>query len=192
MTDQQREHVSALLDGEIDDSLLGPTISALKSSPELERAWEHYHLIGQAMRGESISAEYRAIAARVSASVDAEPAHGRSAAKRGRRPSRLSPFAGAALAASVALLAVLAVPQLFAPQREGPRTAASAPIAARSAPASSRQFEIARSGQRWHLKEPALQSKLDRFLVNHQAYSPSSGMKGFLPYATVVGYEVGR
>jgi hypothetical protein len=40
--------------------------------------------------------------------------------------------------------------------------------------------------------EPKLEPKLDRFLINHQASSPVSGIKGLLPYATVVGYESGR
>lgn len=190
MSDQQREHVSAFLDGEIDETLLRPTVSAMESSTELERTWETYHLIGQAMRGETVHSEFRAIAARVRSQVAAEPELLQRARERKDRSSRLSPFAGAALAASAALLAVFAVPQLFDPAPETP--IASAPAVAYPATAPTRQFEIARSGQRWHLDKPALQSKLDRFLVNHQAYSPSSGIKGFLPYATVVGYEVGR
>ena len=45
---------------------------------------------------------------------------------------------------------------------------------------------------RWELADPGLESKLDRFLVNHQASSPANGIKGIFPYATVVGYEAGR
>ena len=192
MTDQQREHLSAFLDGEIDETLLRPTISALESSPALERTWERFHLIGQAMRGEAVHSEYRAIAARVRSQIAAEPSPPRRAHERSDRVPRLSPYVGAALAASAALLAVFAVPQLLNTEPELPVSVASTPVAAPPVPAPTRQFEIDRSGQRWHLDKPALQGKLDRFLVNHQAYSPSSRIKGFLPYATVVGYEVGR
>lgn len=184
MTEQQRQHLSALIDGEIDGVLLHPTLSALESSPELAQTWERYHLIGQALRREPVNLEYRRIAADVRRRIDQEPVPLAPAA---RRHSRVGPFAGAALAAASAFLAVFAVPQFFAPTIERPFqpvsvTAAAPPV----------QFQLAQSGQRWNLEEPELKNKLDRFLVNHQAYSTASGIKGFLPYATVVGYEAGR
>jgi sigma-E factor negative regulatory protein RseA len=43
--------------------------------------------------------------------------------------------------------------------------------------------------RRWHLDRPDLASKLDLFLVNHQEAAPAAGVKGMLPYATLVGYE---
>jgi sigma-E factor negative regulatory protein RseA len=187
MSDQQREHLSALVDGEIDDALLRTTLSAVASSPGLSAAWERYHLIGLALRGESVRPGYREIAARVRERTDREPAPAVRTLRPSRRRSRLSPFAGAALAASAAFFAVFAVPQLFDPNPAPP----GAPVAVMAADPSL-QFKLADPGQRWHLDEPALQNKLDRFLVNHQAYSPSAGIKGFLPYATVVGYGAGR
>jgi sigma-E factor negative regulatory protein RseA len=187
MSDHQREHLSALVDGEIEESLLRPTISALESNPELTAAWERYHMIGQAIRGESVRSDFSEIAGNVRARIAAEPVPIGSAHARRPGRSRLGPFVGAALAASAAFLAVFAVPQLF-----DPRPASPTPAVAVAVSDPSRQFGLASPGQRWHLDRPTLQSKLDRFLVNHQAYSPSSGIKGFLPYATVVGYEVGH
>jgi len=54
------------------------------------------------------------------------------------------------------------------------------------------RFRLADPARRWHVDEPALESKLDRFLVNHQEHSPVSRMQGFLPYATLVGYAASR
>jgi len=187
MTDQQREHLSAFVDGEIDEPLLQPTISALEASSDLANTWERYHLIGQAMRGEAVRADYRKVSARVNARIAEEPVTLKGTFGRRHRASRMGPFVGAALAASAAFFAVFAVPQLFNPGPSSPK-----PAVAVSTPIPPHQFELARSGQRWNLEEPRLQSKMDRFLVNHQAYAPSSGIKGFLPYATVVGYEAGR
>ena len=73
MSEQQRQHISALVDGEIDPALMDATISALESNPELGAAWERYHLIGGALRGEGVTPEYRDIAARVRAQLESEP-----------------------------------------------------------------------------------------------------------------------
>jgi sigma-E factor negative regulatory protein RseA len=119
--------------------------------------------------------------------LESEPIPLAPAAVRPARGSRFGPYIGAALAASAAFFAVFAVPQLFAP--EGHSSTPVEQVAGLDMPA---QFRLAEPGRRWHLDQPRLQNKLDRFLVNHQAYSPSSGFKGFLPYATVVGYDAGR
>ena len=188
MSEQQRQQLSALVDGEIDPALAQATVSALESSDRLKSSWERYHLIGAAMRSEPLREEYRQISSRVSARIAAEPVPLAPAAARRRRASRLGPFAGAALAASAAFFAVFAVPQLFDPQPATQAPEGTSQIAS----SASIPFLLSSPTQRWHLDKPALENKLDRFLVNHQAQSPASGMKGFLPYATLVGYETRR
>jgi sigma-E factor negative regulatory protein RseA len=185
MSEQQRQHVSALVDGEIDSALIHPTLAALETSGGLKAVWERYHLIGAAMRSEPVRKEYCTIAALVSERVAAEPVPLRTASTRRRKASRLGPFVSAALAAVVAFFAVFAVPQLFSPNSQSPDDQ----LAALSPP---EQFLVSSPAHRWDVDEPALESKLDRFLVNHQEQSPASEMKGFLPYATVVGYEARR
>ncbi len=187
MSEQQRQQLSALVDGEIDPALMQATVSALESNPALTTAWERYHLIGELMRGEGVDLAYRDIAARVHEQIETEPVPlARKFAHRPRK-SRFGPFLGAALAAAAAFFAVFAVPQLF----DLEQTAAGTPgqVAASDPP---KQFQLSVPGRRWQLDRPALESKLDQFVVNHQASSPSSAIKGFFPYATVVGYEAGR
>ncbi|MCG6862715.1 MAG: sigma-E factor negative regulatory protein [Chromatiaceae bacterium] len=184
MSEQQRQHLSAFVDGEIDPELVHTTLSALESSTELAAAWERFHLIGSAIRSEPMSEEYRRIVTLVTERIAEEPVPFVRAAKRRQRTPLVGRFTGAALAAAAAFLAVFALPQMFNPGSEvqvspNRQVAASAP----------EKFMISRPTRRWHLDKPALESKLDRFLVNHQELSPVSGMKGFLPYATVVGYE---
>jgi len=187
MSEQQRQHLSALVDGEIDPALEQATVSALESSDGLKASWERYHLIGAAIRSEPLREEYRQLATLVSARIADEPAPLAAPGLSKAPASRLGPFAGAALAASAAFFAVFAVPQLFDPR---PETQAPAGDLVASSP--PRQFRLTNPTQRWHLDKPALEKKLDRFLVNHQAQSPASGLKGFLPYATLVGYETQR
>ena len=73
MSEQQREHVSALADGELQNLLVGPTITALEANADLKAAWERYSLIGSALRGEALRHEYRHIAARLSEALASAP-----------------------------------------------------------------------------------------------------------------------
>ena len=215
MSEQQREHVSALADGELETLLVGPTISALEANADLKAAWERYSLIGSALRGEALRPEYRQIAARVSQELAAGPIPISASRSAHRQPrpraaessrSRRGHYAGMALAASAAFLAVYALPPLFTANNPVPTSPAlaqvtppiSSPVAVSvSPPPSSRLVSLSPSrtsevSPRWHLAAPELESKLDQFLVNHQASSPANGIKGIFPYATVVGYEAGR
>ncbi len=215
MSEQQREHVSALADGELETLLVGPTISALEANADLKAAWERYSLIGSALRGEALRPEYRQIAARVSEELAAGPIPLSASRPAHRQPrpraaetsrSRRGHYLGVALAASAAFLAVYALPPLFTASNPVPTSPAlaqvtppiSSPVAVSvSPPPSSRLVSLSPSrtsevSPRWHLAAPELESKLDQFLVNHQASSPANGIKGIFPYATVVGYEAGR
>ncbi len=153
--------------------------------PELRTAWERYYLIGQALRHEAVNPAGRRVADAIGVALLSEPIPMR------RRPSRtgssphLAPFGGAALAAAVAFLAVFAVPKLFqGPESEPPQSLVRQ--AAIAAPASGA------AGRRWDLVRPDVASKLDLYLVNHQESAPATGVKGMLPYATLIGYEVAR
>jgi len=219
MSEQQREHISALADGELDSELIGPTIAALEVNADLKARWEHYALIGASLRGEAVTQQYRDIAARVRERLQTEPVP-LVARPRTREPghpaqhppaaSKRGTYAGIALAASAAFLAVYALPPLFSPSQPsqpGPSLAQmqapTAPSAVLAPPVAGSLLALPRTVQllpasangyspRWHAAEPKLEPKLDRFLINHQASSPVSGIKGLLPYATVVGYESGR
>jgi sigma-E factor negative regulatory protein RseA len=47
-----KDQLSALMDGEYDVQDASHIITATKSGGELKEAWQHYHLIGDAMRGD--------------------------------------------------------------------------------------------------------------------------------------------
>lgn len=46
-----KENLSALMDGELADKDAEPLITHLNSDPALQTAWQEYHLIGDALRG---------------------------------------------------------------------------------------------------------------------------------------------
>ena len=185
MTDERQRQLSALMDGDLDERRVAAACDLIARDPDLRSAWERYHLIGQALRGERVEQGVRGVADAVRSALVSEPVPLRPRRGVVRRSSRLAPFAGAALAAGAAFLAVFAVPALF----QGPEPGNLAPggdrLAALSAPLPLQE-------RRWSLNTPDLQSKLDLFLVNHQEAAPATGVKGMLPYATLIGYEAAR
>src|SRR4051812_10790283 len=46
------EQISELMDGELADDAARRRLAQLRQSPELKSAWETYHLIGDALRGD--------------------------------------------------------------------------------------------------------------------------------------------
>jgi sigma-E factor negative regulatory protein RseA len=184
MTDEPRQRLSALQDDELAPAQVPALLDAMATDPELRERWERYALIGQAIRGEAIDPSARDLADRVRATLASEPTvlcpH-RLERTRYRRGVRR--YAGLALAASVVLVAVLTAPTLL---REPIDSGTVGTVAVRLVERQSLPL------QRWHLEHPELASKLDRYLVTHQATAPATGAKGLLPYAMLVGYESGR
>jgi sigma-E factor negative regulatory protein RseA len=185
MTEERQRQLSALVDGDLDVRRVANACGLIAVDPELRSTWERYHLIGQTLRGEPVDPGARGVADAVRAALVSEPLPERQRQGGGRRSSRLAPFAGAALAAGAAFLAVFAVPALF----QGPDPGDLAPAPGRLAGLST---PLPFQERRWNLNPPDLQNKLDLFLVNHQEAAPATGVKGMLPYATLIGYEGAR
>ena len=66
-----KDQLSALMDGEFDTESAEHVITSVKSGGELKSCWTHYHLIGDAMRGEVHMS--RDFSHRVMNALDAEP-----------------------------------------------------------------------------------------------------------------------
>lgn len=183
MTDDHTQRLSALQDGELTPAHVPALLDALAADPELRERWERYTLIGQAIRGEAINPSARVLGDRVREALRAEPTilcPSRLDSAPRRRTIR---YTRLALAASVLLVAVLATP-FFMSDFNGP--AAVGPVDVRFVEHQDVPL------RRWHLEQPELASKLDRYLVTHQAKAPANGANGLLPYAMLVGYEAGR
>src|SRR5215213_3632766 len=70
MTDQIREQVSAMLDGELPQDEMGLLVRRLERDAELRRSFGSYALIGEALRAPGAPLASRAFASRVSAAID--------------------------------------------------------------------------------------------------------------------------
>ena len=109
MSEQIREQVSAFLDGELPNPETELLLKRLTRDGVLRESFGRYALIGEAIRGSGRDLLTRDFAGRVNLAIDGEPAVAASGqARESRAPRWWRPFAGAAVAAGVAAVAVLA------------------------------------------------------------------------------------
>jgi sigma-E factor negative regulatory protein RseA len=107
MSEQIREQVSAFLDGELPSSETELLLKRLTRDGELRDSFGRYALIGEAIRGGSLSLMTRRFAGRVNLAIDGEPIPAGGQPPQTRAPRWWRPFAGAAVAAGVAAVAVV-------------------------------------------------------------------------------------
>ncbi len=189
----ERERLSALVDQELDRDEIDPLLSRICDRPDLREAWDRYHLIGDALRGESGVLRGRSIADGVWARLESEggealdgplpPPRSHPAPPKGRPAWLRASYGYFALAASVLGLAVLVGRGALIPTPSEPLRVASVP-----AP-QYRSYMRGHEGDGWNLDAPRVERRLNRYLDAHQAYSPVGPVKGVVPYVSFAGYE---
>lgn len=106
MSKETREHLSALVDGEISRETSRFLVRRLGTDSELRATWTRYHLVRDCLRHQDGSIAGDDLCARINRELENEQAITSSPVL----PSRwLKPVTGMAIAASVALMAVFAV-----------------------------------------------------------------------------------
>lgn len=132
------EHLSSLIDGELDPGEAAQVLDALCRDTELQRRWSDLQLVGDALRSTEVAAcHVDGFCARVRTALAHEPT-----VLAPRRPRDLRRYAvpGMAVAASVAAIAFVALPLLRAPapdlmaHKAAPSPAAVPAATAESAP----------------------------------------------------------
>lgn len=156
-----KEKLSALIDGELqDDDGLHSHLSRLRTDPELNGAWDTYHLIGDALRGHAGPQ----IAARVAARLRDE-ATVLAPRPEKRLPRRLGWYAMSAAAsiAAVAFVVWTASPGL------APQFAGNAAPAVNTVPVATLASDLP-------------MAEVENYLLAHQPYSHASAMQGIGTY----------
>jgi len=205
MTDQD-ENLSYLLDDYPGDKAEA-SIDEVIGDVNLQYRARRYQMIGAAMRHElppAINTGFHTtVMARIrQQSADAPSPRSESPSQTAPRPSVLSwitlkPFAGLAVAASVALVTVaLWQPlkqesgqlddSLVSADQQKIQRLAGQQLQGTAVPASTRLQPL---GTRWKVERemPGLQQKLNAYLVNHTEYSNS--FQGLIPQARVAGFD---
>jgi sigma-E factor negative regulatory protein RseA len=142
MSEQIREQVSAFLDGELPNSETELLLKRLTRDGELRESFGRYALIGEAIRGTGRGLLTKGFSGRVNLAIDGEliPANEHIAQARGPRWWR--PLAGAAVAAGVAAVAVVALQQ----RAVAPTLRTGALTAQVAAPAQTQSTLVATTG----------------------------------------------
>lgn len=196
--DNVKEEISALMDGEVDPLRMQQLLRELRNDAECCDCWRQYHLIGDALRNNlppRLKSDFvrnisQAIAqedlpAAVTPPVNPEVRQ----TPQSKRPAVANPWTGFALAASVAAVAYLGVGLVTQEEQAGaPRVAATAPAPvaplAQSAPAADLRTV---QGQQWNVSQPALESRLNNYLLSHRTVAGSTAMSpAVLPNARLV------
>jgi sigma-E factor negative regulatory protein RseA len=203
----QDENLSLLLDDD-SEADVNAVLDEVMADVNLQYRVRRYQIIGEVLRNElpqAIDTDFHhGVMARIreqSANLEAHEKHSELGRDRGnimpvQARAWFRPFAGLAVAASVAVVTVALwqpLQQQGALPNDGLASAdqlkieqlAGQPVVGSAVPVSSR----VQSGTRWKLEQesPVLQRKLNAYLVNHTEYSNS--MQGLIPQARVAGFD---
>lgn len=185
MSDDKLEGYSALLDGEsapLDEKRL---LSELADDPQSRARLGRYSLIAEGLRGEPVRVDALSVADVVRERLQREPVIlAPPQRSKPTRPAWWQPAAGIAIAASVALVAVGLMPRLLS---ESP-DAGSAPVQVVGVPAAQPVL-VSSPGTHWSQSRPEQESRLNRYLAEHNEFATQGGLPGIVPYATFVSYD---
>ena len=195
MSEQIREQVSAFLDGELPDSETELLLKRLTRDGELRESFGRYALIGEAIRGASLSLMTKGFAGRVNLAIDGEPVPANGQVLPIRAPRWWRPFAGAAVAAGVAAVAVVAFHQ-----RADERVSRAAAPVQRTATTLLAQTSAAPQITREAISYtvPAAPptataalgpARLTNYVLAHSRYSSVLGQRGVLTDLLIEGDE---
>lgn len=183
MSEQIREQVSAFLDGELPGTETELLLKRLTRDAELRESFGRYALIGESIRGGSHARASRSFATRVNQAIDGVSVSADSPAVRARSPRWWRPFAGAAVAAGVATVAVVALQQR-----------AVTPTVPSMVPVSARNLAVAKPTEAISYTVPASlpeaagaaapaalpAARLTNYVFAHSKYSSALGQRDVL------------
>jgi len=178
MSEQIREQVSAFLDGELPSSETELLLKRLTRDVELRESFGRYALIGEACRGAEHAHLTKGLVARVNRAIDGGPAPHGGSVERVRAPRWWRPVAGAAVAASVAAVAVVALQQ----RAVAPTLRAAVPLVAQNAAAVQHREALSYTVPATVDEAPAAlpAARLTNYVFAHSKYSSVLGQSNVL------------
>lgn len=165
-----REHISTLVDGELEEDQINRTLQALRD-PSQRASWDVYHQIGDAIRSMDTAVPVRAdFSARMAARLAAEPT------LLAPRPAgvfgfarRLSHSSGTWVAVAAAALAFVLAPQMI-PNRHSEQFAHDPSTLAKV----SSTAMLAEANEAGKLQRPVQQAaEIQEYILAHQNSHPS-------------------
>lgn len=180
MSTDPREHISSLMDGEISRETGRFLVRRLGADEALCATWARYHLVRDCLRHQEGGLAGETLAARVRRAIESE-----SPPAPPRRAAWLRPAAGMAVAASVALMAIVAVGPTNQPQQPSSSTLAkSAETPAFTSPQSLTPAPVSQTASLHGAS--AGESRMNAYLLRHYQAAGSAGSKGFVTFVPIV------
>lgn len=183
MSTESREHLSCLMDGEISRETGRFLVRRLGSDAELCATWARYHLVRDCLRHQEGGLASADLTLRVSQAIERDGLPARPA---GRRSVWLKSAAGVAVAASVALMAIVAV----GPGRPGAeQNAVSGDVAAApsfTAPQALTRLGVEAPRQASLSGGSESRSRMNPYLLRHYQATGFANGKGFVTFVPIV------
>jgi sigma-E factor negative regulatory protein RseA len=182
MNTESREHISCLMDGEVSRETGRFLVRRLGADEELCATWARYHLVRDCLRHQEGGLASESLAARIRHAIAQESP---SASQPVRVRRWFKPAVGMAVAASVALMAIVAV----GPGRQPAPVPGSDSAGVAEAPAfrSPRSLTMAPVSQQVSLLgESAGDSRMNALLLRHYQATGATGGKGFVTFVPIV------
>jgi sigma-E factor negative regulatory protein RseA len=177
------EQLSALVDDELPDAEQALLLRQLAADDDLQQVLARYQLVSDSLHDSLPQQVDPGFHRRVYDALEAERTM-HAVPRSASRWYRL--LGGAAIAASVAVVAVVSLQNTRQESPVDGQTLAIAPAAG----SFIRPENVANVADVTTRVEPAASTRdLDVYLVNHNEYSVNGGMQGMLPYVRIVGQD---
>ena len=183
MSEESREHLSSLMDGEVNRETGRFLVRRLGADTELQGTWARYHLIRDCLRHQEGQFAHDDLTSKVRAAISDEPSATISHWSR----SWLKPVAGAAIEASVAMIAVRTVSNgnQAGPATFNQGTSQAAAVESFTGPNIN---AIPNLSQPVNLSGRSSQGnqKMNSYLLKHYQATGGAGGKGFVSFVPIV------
>ncbi len=184
MSTDSKEHLSQLMDGELGGDTGRFILRRLEVSGELRGTWARYHLIRDCMRYQDRGLAENALGERVRQAInglESPRSQGNAGARRWLRP-----VAGFAVAATVALMAVIAVaPNLPIAGSDGAQQSANVERQPFTSPNILSSSPVSRpvnlSGE-----DGTPAGRMNSYILRHYQVAGTSGGSGFVSFVPIV------
>jgi sigma-E factor negative regulatory protein RseA len=180
MNKETLEHVSSLMDGELNRETSLFLTRRLCSDEELSGTWERYHLIRDCIRQPGTNTHLLGLSQKMQVALSEETIKPQQSWSKNRW---LKPVSGLAVAASVALLAVVAIgPQQLAQDADIVALPSAEPFSSPNVLPSAPRTQAASFSPQTQGRD----ERLNSYLVRHNQASGSITTQGFLGFVPIV------
>ena len=185
MNIESKEHLSSFMDGEFSEETGRFLVRRLGADDSLRQTWARYHLVRDCLRNQDGQFARKDLSHGVRVAISSESQVVVSGPV--RSPAWLKPFAGIALAASVAVFAVLTVSQATKPDLK-PADAGLAQATPVESFKSPNILAVPPQSQPVNLSgstNPGNQ-RMNTYLLRHYQASGESGGRGFVSFVPIL------